>query len=324
MVLEAKESKKLLERQDGLVSRLQAAEMGLTASGIRHRIRAGGPWQKLLPGVYLTVPGQPSWEQKQMAALLYAGPGAVLTGYAALASWQPPRARGQPPGLGQDTVDVLVPSSRQRADHEFVVIHRTWRMPHEVAEVGALRYVLPARAVADAVRGETRLSDVRALVFGAVQAQLCRISQLVEELEHGQKNGSALFRSVLAEAGEGIRSAPEGELRDLMVAARLPMPLFNHSLYQSKKFLAMPDAYWPDHGVIVEIDSWQWHGSRARQDWDGTLRRHNRLEAVGLRVLHFRPSQLCAEAGLVRAEIAEALRHGGPVPGIVPRRPSSA
>jgi very-short-patch-repair endonuclease len=316
----AAESEKLLARQYGLVSRPQAAEMGLTASGIRHRIRAGGPWQRLLPGVYLTIPGQPSWDQKQMAALLYAGPGSALTGYAALASVQPPRE--DRPDLGRDTVDVLVPSSRQRAGRAFVIIHRTWRMPQLVAEVGALRYVLPARAVVDAVNGETRLSDVRSTVFGAVQAQLCRVSQLVEELEHGQKSGSALLRSVLAEARDGIRSAPEAELRDLIVAARLPMPLFNHSLYQSKKFLAIPDAYWPQHGVIVEIDSWEWHGNRSRQDWDVTLRRHNRLEAIGLKVLHVSPSQLRAEADVVRAEITEALGHSRPVPGIVARPPA--
>ena len=42
-----------------------------------------------------------------------------------------------------------------------------------------------------------------------------------------------MFRSVLAEVAEGIRSTAEGDLRDLIRAARLPTPLFNASLYIS-------------------------------------------------------------------------------------------
>jgi hypothetical protein len=37
----------------------------------------------------------------------------------------------------------------------------------------------------------------------------------------------ALLRKVILEAAAGIRSAPEAELRDLIVKAALPMPLFN-------------------------------------------------------------------------------------------------
>ena len=39
----------------------------------RHRIRPGGPWQRLLPGVYLTVTGTPTRRQLEVAALRCAG-----------------------------------------------------------------------------------------------------------------------------------------------------------------------------------------------------------------------------------------------------------
>jgi hypothetical protein len=45
---------------------------------------ASGRWQKILPGIYLAATGTVTIEQRQMAALLYAGPGAVLTGAAAV------------------------------------------------------------------------------------------------------------------------------------------------------------------------------------------------------------------------------------------------
>ena len=38
---------------------------------MQYRLRPGGPWQALLPGIYLTVTGTTSSEQKEMAALLY-------------------------------------------------------------------------------------------------------------------------------------------------------------------------------------------------------------------------------------------------------------
>ena len=40
---------------------------------MQDRVRRGGPWQTLLPGVYLAASGIPSVSQKETAALLYAG-----------------------------------------------------------------------------------------------------------------------------------------------------------------------------------------------------------------------------------------------------------
>jgi hypothetical protein len=60
---------------------------------------------------------------------------------------------------------------------------------------------------------------------------------------------------------EGIRSTAEGDLRDLIRAARLPMPLFNASLYVGDTFLAIPDAWWPEAGVAAEVDSYATSGT---------------------------------------------------------------
>jgi hypothetical protein len=57
-----------------------------------------------------------------------------------------------------------------------------------------------------------------------------------------------VYLSVLAEVADGIRSTAEGDLRDLVRAARLPMPLFNPSLFDGELFLGKPDGWWPDAG----------------------------------------------------------------------------
>jgi hypothetical protein len=97
----------LLEYQRGALSRGQALSCGITPDGLRHRYRPGGPWQRLLPGVYLTSTGEPTSEQLQTAALLYAGPSSVITGPAALRHnrLRAPESR---------RIDVLVPASRLR------------------------------------------------------------------------------------------------------------------------------------------------------------------------------------------------------------------
>src|ERR671925_276999 len=69
----------LLARQSSVVSRGQLLTLGMKDSAMQYRVRRGGPWQALLPGVYLAASGVPSLSQKEMAALLYAGPGSLIT-----------------------------------------------------------------------------------------------------------------------------------------------------------------------------------------------------------------------------------------------------
>ncbi len=122
-----------------MISRAQALAVGLTNHALRHRLRPGGPWRGLLPGVYMAATGAPTTLQQEMAALLYAGDGSLVTGPAALRSHHIRTAL-------TESVDVLVPAARQRRDTGFVRLHRTTRMPEKIWEAGPVRYVMPARA----------------------------------------------------------------------------------------------------------------------------------------------------------------------------------
>jgi len=70
----------------------------------------------------------------------------------------------------------------------------------------------------------------------------------------------------------------------------------------------MPDAWWPEASVAVEVDSRQWHLSPA--DWERTMARHSRMSALGITVLHYPPNRLNAEPRSVAAEIRSALEIG--------------
>jgi hypothetical protein len=298
----------LLAYQRGVLTRAQIFSCGLTVQGLRHRYRPGGPWQRLLPGVYLTTTGQPTREQLETAALLYAGPASVITGATALRYYKisAPKTR---------RIDVLMPADRQRASRDFVTAARTSRLPSPETCDLAIRYVPPARAVADSVRGLTDRAQVRAIVASGVQQGRCSVRQLADELAAGPVRGSVLFKSVLAEVADGIRSPAEGDLRDLIIGSKLPRPLFNPSLFLGGRLLAKPDAWWPDYGVAVEVDSREWH--LAPDDWEATMRRDRRLTAAGIQVLHVSPRQLRTEPDRIVRDIAAALRTGRPVAAVV-------
>ena len=282
-----------------MISRAQALAVGLTNHALRHRLRPGGPWHGLLPGVYMAATGAPTTLQQEMAALLYAGDGSLVTGPAALRSHD---LRTEV----TEIVDVLVPAARQRRDTGFVKLHRTTRMPEKIWEAGPVRYVMPARAVADVVRSMTSLRDVRAVVADAVQRDRCSIKTLTTELDAGPNKGSARFREALAEVAEGIRSAAEGDLRDLLARSGLPMPLFNPWLYDEHgNFVARPDAWWPAHGIAVEVDSREWHTSP--EDHAKTLARGRRMARYQIVVLRFTPRQIRTQPAEVRNDIKAAL-----------------
>jgi hypothetical protein len=298
---------RLAASQYGVITRAEAELCGLTPRMIEHRIRPAGPWQRLLPGIYLTQTGEPSRDQQLMAALRYAGDGSMVTGLAAL-------RRHEVSVPATPVVDVLVPHARRRSSRGFVVVRRTTRLPRTYWADGPIRYVPPARAVADAVPRLSRFDDVRAVAAGAVQKGLCTVADLAAELALRPRREAGVLRAVLGEVADGIRSPAEGDFRDLVRSGGLPAPVLNARLYLGRQLLAVADAWWPQSGVAAEVDSREWHLSP--DGWEQTMLRHARMTAAGVLVLHFSPRQVATAPGTVIGAIAAALRAGRPIPAI--------
>ncbi|MBO0838059.1 MAG: hypothetical protein J2P28_21450, partial [Actinobacteria bacterium] len=93
--------------------------------------------------------------------------------------------------------------------------------------------------------------------------------------------------------------------------------LFNPKLFLGETFLAQPDAWWPDHGVAVEVDSREWHLLPAH--WEHTMARDRRMAAAGINALHVSPRQVRDESADVLSEIEAALLAGRPLPAITTR-----
>ncbi len=292
----------VLQAQYQVVTRRQAQLCGMPTSTLDRYIAPEGRWQRLLPGVYLTVTGKATQEQREMAALLYAGPRSLITGAAAV-------RRHRLTAPGPDVVDVLIPANVHRQSVGFVRVHRTRLMPEGVYASGPIRFTKPARAVADAARNLARFDDVRQVVCDAVQRRSCTVGELTEEFRAGPTAGSTLFREALTEVGDGARSVAEADARLLILRSGLPRPMFNARLYDPDGvFIAMVDAWWEEAGVAAEIDSRAYHLTAG--DQDRTTERHDRLSARGVLVLHFPPRRLKTDPSGVVSDLRSAIEKG--------------
>jgi hypothetical protein len=292
--------------QYDVVARSQAFDCGMTRSTIAYRLRPDGPWRQILPGVYLTVTGSPSQEQRQTAALLYAGPQSVITGAVAV-------RRHNLRCAGLNLLDVLIPADSRRKSTGYVQIQRTTRMPGSLYTSGPLRFTAPVRAVADAARGMTQFSDVQALVCEAIQRGRCALEELVTELNEGPSHGARWYRMALAEVSEGVRSAAEAQLKQLIDRSDLDRPMYNADLYTlDGTFLGRPDAWFARAGVAGEVDSRQYH--LAAKDYEATTTRHNRMETAGIHVLHWLPSTIKTDPRRVISDLRTAIAVGNKCP----------
>jgi hypothetical protein len=293
---------RVLQAQRQVVTRDQALRCGMPRSTIPRQAAPGGPWQRLLPGVYLAVTGTVTQDQREIAALLYAGPRSLITGPAAV-------RRHRLHSAGPDVVDVLIPWDTRRQSTGFVRVHRTRLMPERIFVTGPIRFTKPARAVADAARSLARFDDVRGIVCDAVQRRACTVGELAEELQAGPAKGAKLFREALAEVDNGVRSVAEADARLLILRSDLPRPMFNARLYdENGDFIAVADAWWQEAGVAAEVDSRAYH--LTAEDQDRTTERHDRLIALGILALHFSPRRLKTDGQGVISDIRSAIAKG--------------
>jgi hypothetical protein len=268
----------------------QLQEHGVTASAVTERCRPGGPWQQLLPQVYLLHSGPPTSEERLQAALLYAGPGAdaMVTGLAALALH---RFSSVPPLLGLHRIDVLVPRQRRLRGAGEVAIKRAHVMPQAQEVYGVACAPVP-RALADAVAELEDPETVRRLLTEAVVGRHCEAAAVVRELRQAQLLSRpyvvAAVDALLAES----RAIAEGRLYQMVRGHGLPDPVWNVELrVPGGAYVGGVDAFWPEHSVALEIDA---RAPRQEEDeaWSEYIRKWEHLERLGITVVHVTPRKL--------------------------------
>jgi hypothetical protein len=246
---------RIVRKQQGVVTRAQALEAGMTPSAIRHRL-VSGRWQRLHAGIYLTHTGQVTWTVRASAALLHAGSGAVL-GLDAAAYQLRIQAR-QPP-----VIQVFVPASRRVVAVEGVRVRRLRNLSER--SVDGLRTTSVAQTVIDLTAEPGRSADdVVALVARVCQSGRVTPGGLLTELGSRRSHPHReLLQAALWDVDSGVESV--AEFRFLRNVAR------RHGLPSPRSQTPTGDGGRRDfefeRGVIVEIDGARWHqGAQFRTD----------------------------------------------------------
>jgi hypothetical protein len=286
------------------VRRDQVLGIAVTDAMLRARL-ASRRWQAVLPSIYACFDGQLTNEQREIAAWMYAGQGAQLTGPAAL-RWY--GLRYAPTDL---RVHVLVSHRRHVSSRDFVVIRRTNRLDVDTVARPPLVVTSLARAVIESGLlprdgSAATLANVRSMAAEVVQRRLATTDQLAFELDRAPRRGSQLIRRAIADLDGGARSAPEAELRDLFDGSSvIPTIHWNARLLSHDSTnLPTPDGWIDDVGIALEVDSKAHH--LALPDWEETMRRNNLLTSRGAVVLHFPPSQIRGAPESVVRTVVEA------------------
>ncbi len=242
----------------------------------------------------------------------------MITGAAALALYGFAAVPRLPALTG---VEVLVPRQRRLKDAGEVRIRRTAR-ELESHSVHGLACAPVARAVADALREWTDAGElaegvagphlVRAVLREAValpQAR-CTLAELLAELIEADLLGEVRIRAALDELLAAERESVLELFGRLAEEWQLPAPLAGPELrMRGGTFIAVPDLYWPQAGVAVEIDAELRCVSAGESAWARGGR--HRLEYVGVRVVQLSGRRLAGEPDAVGAELREALALGG-------------
>jgi hypothetical protein len=288
------------ESRDGAITVAKLGLLGVPARTAYRRCVPGGPWQRPLPGIVLLNSAEPTRNQLVEAALLYAGPHAVVTGAEAC------RRLGLRVPDGDPRVHLLVPDERKVKSSDYVIVERTIRLPVPVVRAGVPLAPL-VRAVLDECRRSRAFDPVGALLTDAVQRGRLNPHHLLRELAEGSQRGTAVPREVLRGVVGGARSVAEIDAMAVWTRSGLPPADWNFELRDSAgRYIANPDAWCDQVGMAWEIDSYDFHFGR--EGYANTLGRNVRYTSAGVLVVQTLPTRLRTDPVAVAEELRATYR----------------
>jgi very-short-patch-repair endonuclease len=269
----------------GRVHWSQLCDLGVPKATISLWVSDGYLHEKL-PGVYAVGHSAGPIEAELAEALLYAGPGAMLSHQTAAWWWkltdrQPRAIHVSTPRRCRCQAGIEVHGRR--------AIERDW---HNDLPVTTLPQTLLDCAV------QSPLDDVRYFLAEADYHWRIDLKKVAAIAGRG-KRGSEKLRKALAVHWPDLGrtdSPAEREFLSLVEAGGLPRPMVNVRLCGLKV-----DCYWPQYRLAVEIDGGQGHGTERQ-----VARDHGRdltLRAAGIAVRRYARAQVRNEGPLVLADL---------------------
>ena len=268
------EAAELADRQHSMVAHWQLRELGIGQDAIEYRARVGR-LHEIYTGVYTLGSRDVPELGRLHGAVLSCGYGALLSHRSAAALWDIlPTARAR--------VDVTTLRGRC-ADRDGIHVHRVRRLhPDDRAVIQGISVTSVARTILDIAEVVPR----RKLVYALEQAERLRVFDLHEigalmARSRGRRGLKALT-AALKEIEPEAQYTHKGMERLFIAFCRryeIAIPAMNVSVEGYTV-----DAYWREHNLIVELDSWEHH--RTRRAFEEDRRRDAALTPEVLRVTH--------------------------------------
>jgi hypothetical protein len=243
----------LAATQRGYVARWQLLELGLTNHAIQWRLDTGR-LIRVYPGVYAVGHIRTAPIDRASAAVLACGPGAVLSHFTAAALW----------GWVNDwdaPFEVSVPGDRRP---KGIRVHRSRPLARrDTTRHKGIPVTTPALTALDCA-ATTAPHRLPRLINEAFISTYLKEAALDDALGRHPTHPGAKRLLPYADEGHGrTRSDLEDKFVAFIERFDLPMPELNFPL--NGRVL---DAFYTDEGVIVEIDSHRFHGTREAFELD--------------------------------------------------------
>jgi very-short-patch-repair endonuclease len=278
--------------QRGRASRDQLFDARVTRHEIDGRVRRGRLVPKH-PGVYVVGHAAEIDLGDETAALLACGPTALLSHHSAATIW------GLRPGTARP-IHVTVPRGNHGVRPEGVVVHRTI-LPTERCVHLDLPVTSPARTMLDIAAGLPD-RDVEDILEQGLHKRVLTEAEVAEVVARaGRHRGARTLRRVFAtRMGSLTESKAQRRLLDLIRESDLPLPQTEQPLLGYRV-----DMLWRDLRLVVEVDGYQFHGTRGAFERD--RRRDARLQAAGFVVIRFTARQIEHHPLAVLASLAQTI-----------------
>jgi very-short-patch-repair endonuclease len=293
--------RELASLQCDVVSRQQAFEAGVTKATLTWQVHSAR-WQQLQRGVYALFTGEPGREAVLWAAVLRAGPDAMLSHHSAaeldrLADRQ------------NEVVQLTVPQSRRVQPAPGLVIHRS-----AYADLARHPSLLPPRTriehtVLDLASLASSFDDACGWVTRACGRRLTTEQRLLAAMAvRGRQRWREPLTQMLADPGGGVHSVLEYRYyRDVERAHCLPRATRQARVVRGRRS-SYRDAYYAEYLVVVELDGRLAHPEETR--WRD-IRRDNATAADGSVTLRYGWPDVTGHPCHVAGEVARVLIQRG-------------
>ncbi len=253
------------------------------------RLKRAGAVVEILPRHYVAAE-RASDDSVRLLALTRWAPQAVLIAASARTITEG--------GVPAAPFHVALPSTR--AVPTWIRRVRRRLPPHAITATGGVRHVTVAYLAVEAAG-----SDQGERIFAALRTKAVVPAELVAVLSAFRGcPGVARRRPVVRRSVRKPWSVAEDRLHALFDEADIGGWIANHA-FRRGGVRVVADAYFPDAGLVVEFDSWEFHSDREAFERD--RHKQNLLSALGLRVVRITWTMLTTDpAGVVRA-IRDAL-----------------